>query len=162
MVFQLWASAPVDRVGRTYLAEYATSTPAIMAVPTFARLSRFIGSIFAPATAIFGFSCLLTFIFVLYQPHAGPGAIQRLGWQSWDSISDYGVGASSQPATGGHASEDVELPGSGAIDEPVDWWNVTAPEETYDYASLPLDVWDPLMPHDTGCESLCHAYKCIR
>ncbi|KAI0085829.1 Metallo-dependent phosphatase [Irpex rosettiformis] len=121
-----------------------------MAVPTFARLSRFIGSIFAPATAIFGFSCLLTFIFVLYQPHLGPGAVQRLGWQSWDPISDIAAGAASQSATGGNESEDIAVPSSGAIDGPVDWWNVTAPDETHDYASLPLDVWDPLMPHDTG------------
>lgn len=146
---------------RLHLTEHAASTPAIMAVPTLARLSRFIGSIFAPATAIFGFSCLLTFIFVLYQPHPGPGAIQRLGWQSWDSVSDTVAGSLSQPTTGGHGSEDIELPSSGANDESVDWWNTTAPEETYDYASLPLDVWDPLMPHDTGCKLCQYIHRVI-
>ncbi|KAI0689492.1 Metallo-dependent phosphatase [Cytidiella melzeri] len=122
-----------------------------MAFPTLARLARFIRSIFAPAAAIFGFSCLLTFIFVLYQPHVGPGAVQRLGWQSWDKISDTAAGTLSRPG-GGQGSEDIGIPSSGASKEGVDWWNVTEPDgaETHDYASLPLDVWDPLMPHDTG------------
>lgn len=118
---------------------------------SFARLGRFLRSIFAPTIAIFGFSCLLTFIFVLYQPHPGPGALQRLGWQSWDIVSD-----TARLASPGTTSEDLE----GSVSEPsyegVDWWNVTYPESesTYDPTSLPLDVWDPLMPHDTGCESL--------
>jgi hypothetical protein len=124
-----------------------------MAVPTFARLGRFIRAIFVPATAIFGFSCLLTFIFVLYQPHVGPGAVQRLGWQSWDVISNSPAGTLSKPANN-QGPGDLEIPASGAVDEEVDWWNITDPNETenVDYASLPLDVWDPLMPHDTGCE----------
>jgi hypothetical protein len=121
---------------------------------SLARLGRFIRSIFAPTVAIFSFSCLLTFIFVLYQPTPGPGAIQRLGWQSWDVISD----TTRRPAAAGSLGEDLEdvnIPGGGLSDEGVDWWNVTSPDDapTYDPASLPLDVWDPLMPHDTGCKS---------
>lgn len=42
--------------------------------------------------------------------------------------------------------------GSGTVAEGVDWWNVTTSEDhTVDAASLPLDIWAPLMPHDTGC-----------
>lgn len=54
------------------------------------------------------------------------------------------------PATGnvstgvGAGHDDAEVPAG------VDWWNVTAPPETIDSSSLPLDVWAPLMPHDTG------------
>ncbi|KIP02828.1 hypothetical protein PHLGIDRAFT_122109 [Phlebiopsis gigantea 11061_1 CR5-6] len=116
---------------------------------SFARFGRFLRSIFAPTAAIFGFSCLLTFIFVLYQPHPGPGVLQRLGWQSWDIIQE--VPTPGSAPSSGQASENVEVP-SAKPHETVDWWNVTSPEDavTYDPASLPLDVWDPLMAHNTG------------
>lgn len=135
-------------------------------VPSLARVGRFLSSIFAPAAAIFGFSCILTFIFVLEQSHPGPGALQRIGWQSWDSISDTRTGiSSSYPGqssgqTTGSETSDIEL-----SDQPegTDWWNVTAPDSTvpFDPASLPLDVWDPLMPHDTGCTSLNSTLLCM-
>lgn len=133
-----------------------------MAIPTIARVGRFLRAVFAPVTTIFCFSCLLTFIFILYQPHPGPGAIQRLGWQSWDIISDTQSASTSTAA--GDGSEDLEIPPGN--DSEVDWWNITGSGEdtTFDPASLPLDVWDPLMPHDTGCESsetfavLCSIY----
>lgn len=127
-------------------------------VPSLARVGRFLSSIFAPAAAIFGFSCILTFIFVLEQSHPGPGALQRIGWQSWDSISESRTGVPSaypgQPSdqTTGSETNDIDL-----SDQPegTDWWNVTTPDDSmpFDPASLPLDVWDPLMPHDTGCMS---------
>ena len=120
------------------------------------RLARFIRSIFVPTSLVIGFSCLLTFIFILYQPTPGPGAKQRLGWQSWDIVSD------DMGPVGGIDLESSTNSSSvpGQINEPnngnsgVDWWNVSAPQdpnEQFDAASLPLDVWDPLMPHDTGC-----------
>jgi hypothetical protein len=114
----------------------------------FGRFVRFIQSVFVPTTAIIGFSCLLTFFFVLYQPTRGPGDIQRLGWQSWDTISPSGVNETgNQPPP---TSEDH--------DTDVDWWNVTAPGSTSpaDSASLPLDVWAPLLPQDTGCIYFLH------
>ncbi|KAH9942026.1 Metallo-dependent phosphatase [Amylocystis lapponica] len=122
-----------------------------MAISLF-RFARFIRSIFAPAAAIIGFSCLLTFIFVLYQPTPGPGNLQRLGWQSWDIISDtVASGDSSDVSTGG----DLSTPVGGEQNEPVDWWNVSASQpQTVDSASLPLDVWDPLLPHDTGLSEI--------
>ncbi|KAL6299529.1 Metallo-dependent phosphatase [Sparassis latifolia] len=115
-----------------------------MALSLF-RIFRFLRSIFTPAALIIGFSCLLTFIFVLYQPTPGPGSIQRLGWQSWDIISGAPVsGANSD------VSESGGQPTTGGQPEGVDWWNVTSPDVSSSSASLPLDVWDPLLPHDTG------------
>jgi len=114
------------------------------------RFIRFIRSIFVPTTAIIGFSCLLTFFFVLYQPTRGPGDIQRLGWQSWDVISPLSTG---DPSSGvnnvDHETWDQPPPTSG---DGVDWWNVTTSPTSspFDSASLPLDVWAPLLPHDTG------------
>ena len=107
---------------------------------SFARLGRFLRSIFAPTIAIFGFSCLLTFVFVLYQPHPGPGALQRLGWQSWEVIQE--VSMPDPLASSDKASEGLGVLGDGQPQEGVDWWNVTSPEDTatYDPASLPLDV----------------------
>jgi hypothetical protein len=114
------------------------------------RFFRSLHSILVPSITIIGFSCLLTFFFVLYQPTRGPGDTQRLGWQSWDIVSllpsadnvnniDQEIGSPSQPTAGDH-------------DTGVDWWNVTAPDASpIDSTSLPLDVWAPLLPHDTGC-----------
>jgi hypothetical protein len=101
---------------------------------------------------------LLTFIFILYQPTHGPGSQQRLGWQAWDVItpSEGDSQAEIPPASGSHNAQ----PG-------VDWWNVTEPDDNVDTASLPLDVWAPLLPHDTGREStslipfVIDMYACI-
>lgn len=113
------------------------------------RFIRSIHSIFVPTTAIVGFSFLLTFFYVLYQPTRGPGDVQRLGWQSWDIVSPLPVAdlSSNVNETGNQPP-----PTSGDQDTDVDWWNVTAPStSSVDSASLPLDVWAPLLPHDTGC-----------
>ena len=114
------------------------------------RFIRSVHSIFVPTTAIIGFSCLLTFFFVLYQPTRGPGDVQRLGWQSWDTISP--LPATDLPS-GVNETGIQPPPTSGDHDTDVDWWNVTAPGSTspVDGSSLPLDVWAPLLPHDTGC-----------
>jgi len=41
------------------------------------------------------------------------------------------------------------------VPEGVDWWNVTTPEDnTVDAASLPLDTYAPLLPHDTGLSEI--------
>ncbi|KAH8979165.1 Metallo-dependent phosphatase [Lactarius hatsudake] len=90
---------------------------------TLGRFIRFIRSILSPATAIIGFSSLLTFFFVLYQPTRGPGDIQRLGGRLWDVVSSSSVSNLPEvPSTPGNPRR----------------------------ASLPLDVWSPLLPHDTG------------
>lgn len=89
---------------------------------------------------------MLIFIFILYQPTPGPGIIQRLGWQSWDVLSS----ATTANTTGGIAAgSPPPVDTAEQIPDGVDWWNVTT-EEQVDSASLPLDVWAPLLPHDTG------------
>lgn len=126
--------------------------PLHIKVPTMAisgsRFFRFLQSIFVPVASIVGFSCLLTFIFVLYQPTPGPGSIQRLGWQSWDTININNADPVQAPAE--HGVETGHGDG-GSYPDGVDWWNVTGgQDEKVDPASLPLDVWAPLLPHDTG------------
>ncbi|KAI0369179.1 Metallo-dependent phosphatase [Pilatotrama ljubarskyi] len=119
------------------------------------RLARFIRSIFVPTASVIAFSCLLTFIFVLYQPTPGPGSLQRLGWQSWEVVSDYASQGSSEVLDSGSSGHSSIIPGD------VDWWNVTTGSDTVDTASLPLDVWDPLMQHDTGLVSEIHITECV-
>lgn len=123
----------------------------VMTIPLpFGRFMRFIRSIFVPTTTIIVFSCLLTFFFVLYQPTRGPGDLQRLGWQSWDTISSPG-----DVDNADHEPWNKPPPTSEDGDSSVDWWNVTAPTASpFDSTSLPLDVWAPLLPQDTGRMSL--------
>ena len=127
------------------------SKSSIMALSLF-RFARFLRSIFVPTASIIAFSCLLTFIFVLYQPTPGPGSIQKLGWQSWDIVTDGLVGQS--PASALETTTPDNDGTVGTVPVGVDWWNVSTGAETIDTASLPLDVWDPLMQHDTGREFL--------
>jgi hypothetical protein len=113
------------------------------------RLSKVVRTTCAPFTAVLAFSILLTVVFVLYQPTRGPGDLQKLGWQSWATVS-------SKPATDGQVTIDNTTThdgntGSDNVPEGTDWWDVEAPAPEIDSSSLPLDVWDPLMPHDTGC-----------
>ncbi|KIK90771.1 hypothetical protein PAXRUDRAFT_831401 [Paxillus rubicundulus Ve08.2h10] len=120
------------------------------------RFFRFLRAVFTPAAAIIGFSCLLTIVFILYQPTPGPGAIQRLGWQSWDAVTpvDYFEYGPQQP-------EDAEDPGS-TSDKPTipsladtDWWDTVNPGgDTTNISSYPTDVWAPLLPHDTGLSEI--------
>ena len=105
-------------------------------------------------TAILAFSTLLTWIFILYQPTSGPGELQRLGWQAWSSVSMGESPASSDTDKSTSGSEN-STPGN---HEGVDWWNTTTEERPTDTSSLPLDVWSPLLPHDTGCKRLRAAY----
>jgi len=121
------------------------------------RFTRFIRSVFVPAAAVIGLCSFLTFFFVLYQPTRGPGDLQRLGWQSWDIVSplptpDFPTGVDSTH----HDAENPSPPTSGDHHADVDWWNVNTSSTTspVDSASLPLDVWSPLLPHDTGCMQL--------
>ncbi|KAK1221102.1 Phosphatase dcr2 [Marasmius sp. AFHP31] len=115
------------------------------------RFLRSIRSTCAPFTAIVGFSCLLTFIFILYQPSPGPGLIQRLGWQAWDTITPPGAITSSP--SNNHTDTTI---GTGQdIPEGVDWWtSSTSDTDKIDFASLPLDQWAPLLPHDTGLSEI--------
>lgn len=100
-----------------------------------------------PMTTVVGFSLMLLYIFILYQPTKGPGIKQRMGWQSWDvvNLSNKPASSSSSSSNGTVGSDLEHTGGSG-----VDWWNVTTTDDKVDFASLPLDVWAPLLPHDTG------------
>jgi len=115
---------------------------------TCMRAVRTTRSMCAPVATVIGFSFLLTWIFVLYQPSVGPGPIQKLGWQSWEPVvmSDQNPipAPLNQSTTSQPANTTVEIP------EPVDWWNVTEPDVKIDASSFPLDVWAPLLPHTTG------------
>ncbi|KAM6496960.1 Metallo-dependent phosphatase-like protein [Amanita muscaria] len=116
------------------------------------RFVRGVGNALTNILTITGIGLLLTYVFILYQPTFGPGAIQKLGWQSWDVIV---IGDSSdKPQTttsDGHTSDD---------DKTVDWWNVTKPNQAVDTTSFPLDIWAPLLPHDAGLAEITvtHCY----
>jgi hypothetical protein len=100
------------------------------------KVFRGLRSTCAPILTVVGFSLILTYILILYQPTRGPGIKQRMGWQSWEVVDVMPSSNSSNP--------------SSPSDKGVDWWNVTTPDESIDSSSLPLDVWSPLLPHDTG------------
>ena len=114
-----------------------------------------------PFVILISFCVLLSFFLILYKSldnPAGPGKIQRLGWQSWDIIAPLNAngeiivdvplspGSSSPPPSSGGEKEGTP---SG-----VDWWDIPEPEPTAVSSSLPLDQWAPLLPHDTGSECL--------
>ncbi|EJD07471.1 Metallo-dependent phosphatase [Fomitiporia mediterranea MF3/22] len=122
------------------------------------RFFRFLRAIFAPAATIIGFGLLLTWIFVLYQPIVGPGELQRLGWQAWEPVSDTKLAS----GTGSSAEEQSSVPGSDvpSNNDGVDWWNVSTQSTEPDTASLPLDVWSPLLNHVTGLTEITVA-KCM-
>ena len=106
------------------------------------KFCRGLRSMCAPILTIVGFSLILTYMLVLYQPTRGPGIKQRMGWQSWEVID------APITVTSDHSSSPPSSPSKPA--EGVDWWNVSTPDEKVDLSSLPLDVWSPLLPHDTG------------
>jgi hypothetical protein len=124
-----------------------------MAISCF-RFFRALRTICAPITAIVGFSFLLTWIFILYQPSPGPGVVQRLGWQSWDVITMPDASQTATPAGSSSGHNNV-------VPEGVDWWNVTLPEDKVDSSNFPLDVWAPLLPHNTGCALIHFLYVTV-
>jgi hypothetical protein len=76
----------------------------------------------------------------------GPDHIQRVGWQSWSLVSTDGI------PLPGNGSEVPHVPAG------LEWWNVTQTPSASDSANLPLDQWNPLLPHDTGSE----CYVCTK
>jgi len=128
-----------------------------MAAFSFSRVGRSMRGVLLPTAAVIGFSCLLTYFFVLYQPTVGPGITQRLGWQAWDSVAtvDYFDKEPSTPTVSGDPEEAQPIPGN---DDETDWWSITSNQPwdtTDDIESYPLDVWAPLLPHDTGRTCAC-------
>ena len=115
------------------------------------RILRFLRSIITPVTTVLAFSTLLTWMFILYQPTKGPGDIQGIGWQAWDSISmdDLNTGSDTEVTTPSTESDGSD----NDVSNGVDWWNVTTGDKVQDTSSFPLDKWMPLLPHATGCAS---------
>jgi hypothetical protein len=70
-----------------------------------------------------------------------------MGWQSWESVDEISL-----PEGNGNAGPSNTGGTEDALGD-TDWWNVTATDKNIDYASLPLDIWNPLLPHKTGCVS---------
>ncbi|KXN86602.1 putative inactive purple acid phosphatase 29 [Leucoagaricus sp. SymC.cos] len=125
---------------------------------SFLRLFRAVRSVCLPVTTVVGFCFLLTWIFILYQPTPGPGLIQRMGWQAWESV-DETVSPSKGPSNT-IPSEGSSTGSDGGNPDDVDWWNVTKTDDTIDYAGLPLDVWNPLLPHNTGLSEIA-VIRCL-
>lgn len=69
-----------------------------------------------------------------------------MGWQAWEVVS---MNEAPDTKPGATTSGNPNTP------EEVDWWNVTESQDKVDNLSLPLDVWSPLLPHDTGRASHC-------
>ncbi|KAG1878635.1 Metallo-dependent phosphatase-like protein [Suillus tomentosus] len=127
-----------------------------MAAFSFSRVGRSMRGILLPTAAVIGFSCLLTYFFVLYQPTVGPGIAQRLGWQAWDAVAtvDYFDKGPSTPTVTGDPADGQPIP---VNDDETDWWetiNNQPWDTTDDIESYPLDVWAPLLPHDTGLSEI--------
>ncbi|KAH8832657.1 Metallo-dependent phosphatase-like protein [Flagelloscypha sp. PMI_526] len=109
----------------------------------------------APIASIVGFSCMLTWLFILYQPSPGPGDIQQIRWQEWEVIDMNAVqsAVSSKPGSG-------DTQGDLSVPEGTDWWDVeSSGANTLDFTSLPLDRWNPLLPHNTVVSEIAVA-KC--
>ncbi|TFK29749.1 phosphatase DCR2 [Coprinopsis marcescibilis] len=131
------------------------------------KFLRGVRSVCLPVGSVVLFSLLLTWIFILNKHGHGPGLVQKISWQSWETAYPPNfIPASSK--TGPTKNETIitlpnpvdagNSPDGGDLPQDVDWWNVTKPKEI-DYASLPLDVWSPLIPHDTGLSEITVA-KC--
>jgi hypothetical protein len=115
---------------------------------TCQRAFRAVRSVCLPISTVIGFSFLLTWIFILYQPSIGPGSIQKLGWQSWEIVT---LPDLSQVPTPNNQSSTTPTSDAEIEGPEKDWWNSTHLDDKIDFLSFPLDVWAPLLPHNTGC-----------
>jgi hypothetical protein len=84
-----------------------------------------------PITLSLLFGFLLASLLLLSEPSK---PARKLGWQSWDLILAVEGG-------NGTAGNETTVNDGGEVDDQVAGWKD---------ASLPLDVWDPLLPHRTG------------
>ncbi|EDR14080.1 uncharacterized protein LACBIDRAFT_244580 [Laccaria bicolor S238N-H82] len=113
-----------------------------MPTPSCYRFFRALRSLCVPITTVIGFSLLLTWIFVLYQPSRGPGMVQRMGWQAWEVVSmNEAADTKAGTTTLGNTTNTPE-------------------GDKVDNLSLPLDVWSPLLPHDTGLSEIA-VVRCL-
>lgn len=93
---------------------------------------------------ILAFCVLLTTLDLLGNP-VNPARNQHLGWQSWDVVRYHKA----------KASQEVIPSGSLTGSLPEDDTSTDETEYTDSFApSLPLDNWDPLLPHATGISEI--------
>ncbi|KZV92417.1 Metallo-dependent phosphatase [Exidia glandulosa HHB12029] len=114
------------------------------------QVARPLRSGVAPITTVILFSILLAYVFVLYQPGVGPGAIQRLGWQAWEVINP-------TPTVPQHL-DDLGLPANEPKPSgtPTHWWEAPAstPTDPAAPSTFPLDKWLPLLSRTTGLSEI--------
>jgi hypothetical protein len=73
--------------------------------------------------------------------------VQRVGWQEWDRVA-LKNGAPQRPPT--TSPSKAPQPGND-----VDWWDIEGnTTNSQSSTSLPLDQWNPLLPHDTGISEI--------
>lgn len=106
------------------------------------RLS-WLRSLLPPTVAWVVFAFLLSSVVLLSQPFPQTTISSKVGWQSWDVIelsSQRPIAANKTTEGGGGTVGD----GAEEDDEDDDGW--------VGDVALPLDSWDPLLPHSTGRE----------
>ena len=69
-----------------------------------------------------------------------------MGWQEWEQVA-LKNGAPQRPET--------TSPSKAPPPNDVDWWDAEDDEtKSQSSTSLPLDQWNPLLPHDTGISEI--------
>ncbi|KZT52988.1 Metallo-dependent phosphatase [Calocera cornea HHB12733] len=112
------------------------------------RLPIALRRLIVPFSVLVCFSFLLTFLFYLHRPRGlQPIKNIRLGWQSWDTVSY--IPMAHEPTSGG--DEDTLEP---PAQEGKHWWEVPEISDGSVAQTLPLDIWDPLLPQKTGLTEL--------
>jgi hypothetical protein len=101
----------------------------------------YIRSLLPPVAFYLGFAALLLTYFALAHGNLQPGPTGRMAWQANEAIQLYAPKQENAAASGsaGDAASPDELMG-----ESID-------------GALPLDSWNPLLPHRTGRESAWRA-----
>ncbi|KAH7093919.1 Metallo-dependent phosphatase [Auriculariales sp. MPI-PUGE-AT-0066] len=108
----------------------------------------------APFTTVILFAILLAYFFVLYQPGRGPGSIQGIGRQAYEVVfqgaasqlpdtDEFGLPLTAQPKPAGTQPA-----------TPSNWWEVPTPTDAIEEASLPMDMWKPLLPQSAGLSEI--------
>lgn len=94
------------------------------------------------------FATLITFH--LYGGPISLGNLQHIGWQAYDIVAP--ANTSLLPPARPPAASDSSTNSS------TDWWDVEDVATEPNPTSFRLDVWNPLTPHHTGCQSICSCY----
>ncbi|EJU03587.1 Metallo-dependent phosphatase [Dacryopinax primogenitus] len=114
----------------------------------FSKVPIALRRLIVPFSVLVCFSFLLTFLFYLHRPR-GLQPIQniRFGWQAWDAVSY--APQPDRPASNGSGDTVKPPPTQGKH-----WWEIPEVSDGTIPQTLPLDIWDPLLPHKTGLTEL--------